>query len=291
MKPIVISALFDVSIEEVWSALSKKEELIRWYFPVRQYEFTEGEMFSFYESNHSENYLHHCRFLKIKPFRKIETSWSHPEHSAGSSVVSWKLEPAGSRTKVTLVHTGVENFSDAGPEFSRENFQVGWTTIVHKNLRNHLYGVEKLCFISEIPATPDVVWEKLWDQEAYKKWAGEFTPGSYYKGVLRKGNRIQFLAPDGDGMYSEITECNKHKNIVFKHIGWIHNYEEMPVDEETGRWTGNVESYQLIPHQAGTVLRVEVEAVEEHKDFFRKSLPKAFEKLNQLCATSGRVFP
>jgi uncharacterized protein YndB with AHSA1/START domain len=285
MEPVTVSALFDASLEEVWSALSRKEELIKWFFPIQEYQFKEGGTFSFYESAQSGKYLHHCRFMHIEPFSQIEYAWSHPEHSSGSSVVRWKLKSEDSRTRVTLFHTGVENFADAGPEFSRDNYQKGWTTILRKNLRNHLYGVEKLCFVSEIRAAPDVVWKNLWDQETYKKWAGVFTPGSYYEGSMKKGSRIHFLAPDGNGMYSDVIECDTHERMVFSHLGWISNYKEVPVDEETERWTGNIESYQLIPHTTGTVVRVEVEAVKEHQDFFNGSLPKVLDQLNLLCTT------
>jgi uncharacterized protein YndB with AHSA1/START domain len=286
MEPIAITALFDASADEVWNALSRKDELVKWYFPLQEYQFEEGQTFTFYESAQSEKYFHRCRFLKIEPLSQIEYSWTHPEHSAGTSVVRWELASEGSRTRVTLRHTGVESFADAGPEFARENFLEGWTTILHKNLRNHLYNVEKLCFVTEIRRLPEVVWKTLWEQETYRQWAGEFSPGSYYRGEMEKGNRIHFLAPDGNGMYSEVVECSEPEKMVFKHLGWITNYLEMPVDEETGRWTGNMETYQLIPHPTGTILKVEVEAVEEHTDFFNSKLPPALEKLSKLCITS-----
>lgn len=286
MKPIVITALFDVPAGKVWKALSRENELKEWFFPVQNYDFSEGSEFSFYEREYSGKYFHLCRYLRIIPQSLIEYSWAHPVHSSGNSVVCWELEPRGSKTMVTLIHTGIENFIDAGPEFSWNNFEKGWNTIINYNLRNYLYGVKKLCFICEIQAAPDKVWNNLWDLEKYRIWAGEFTRGSYYKGNLKAGNRVHFLAPDGDGMYSDVSECVKNEKIVFRHIGWISGHKEMPLDEETGRWTGNSEKYQLIPHLKGTVLKVEVEAAREHRDFYNRTLPKALEKLSELCKTT-----
>ncbi len=285
MKPVIVSELFDVPANRVWDSLSRKEELNSWYFQLQGYRLEEGQEFTFYESESTKKYFHRCRFLKIVPNKLIEYSWAHPDHSTGQSTVSWKLDPVGSGTRVTLVHSGVENFSDAGKEFSWKNYHSGWNTIVKTNLRNHLYGMEKLCFVREIRATPEMVWKIMWEDETYRVWASEFTPGSYYTGDMNKGNRIHFLAPDGHGMYSDVKECVTHERMVFSHIGWISHYKEMPVDEETGRWSGNCESYQLIPHHTGTVLRVEVEAVGEHIDFFNSKLPAALEKLGELCFT------
>lgn len=40
-------------------------------------------------------------------------------------MVKWELITLGDKVKVTLTHTGVENFADGGAEFARENYEAG----------------------------------------------------------------------------------------------------------------------------------------------------------------------
>ncbi len=283
MEPITVTQLFDAPLEKVWSALCNEEELRKWYFPVEDYDFSVGSEFSFYESADSKNYLHKCRFLNIIPNKLIEYTWTHPTHSKGTSTVKWEISAQGEKTKVTLTHAGIENFADAGEAFSKENYQMGWDAIVKTLLRNYLHNILKLEFKISINAPAEKVWQKLWDKESYKTWTNPFCEGSYYEGEMQLGNRIHFLSPSGEGMYSDVAFLKENEIAIVKHIGAVKDDQEMPMDEETEKWTGCFEIYKLKEENGKTNLTVEVDSVEKYADYMNQTFPKALEKLKEIA--------
>jgi uncharacterized protein YndB with AHSA1/START domain len=283
MDPIRITYAFDRSRHEVWNALSKEAELKKWYFPVQNYLFEAGREFTFYESEDSHHFLHRCRFLNIIPGQLIEYTWAHPSHSKGSSVVKWELHQEGEKTRVTLTHTGVENFADAGEAFSRANYEMGWDAIVKNMLRNYLYGIRKLVFNIEISVAPSKVWHMLWDRDNYPRWAMAFTPGSFYTGDLKPGGRIHFLAPSGNGIYSDIAFCRENELMIFRHLGMIGNKVELPIDAETEKWTGIFETYRLSEQEGKTHLAVEANAMEGLYEYLENAFPLALNMVKEIC--------
>ena len=285
MKPIIISQLYESSLAEVWHALSNKEALKTWYFPVQNYSFEVGKTFSFYESDHSQNFLHKCEFLRIEPQKIIEYTWTYPHYSNGISVLKWELFPEGNQTKVQITHSGTENLSDAGPDFKWSNFEKGWNAILKTQLRNYLYGIKKLVFEVNIKASREKVWEKLWDKESYTLWTKPFTEGSYYEGELKEGNRVHLLSPTGEGMYSDIEILRENELLIFKHIGMLKDKNELPLDEETKRWSGCFESYRLKQNDGSTLVIVEVDTIKNYVDWMNKSFPVALQELKKISET------
>lgn len=282
MEPVIVSQTFDAPLEKVWNALCQENELKKWYFPVENYDFKTGSEFSFYESADSKNFLHQCRFLNIIPDKLIEHTWTHPEQSKGNSTVKWELAAEGDKTKVTLTHTGIESFADAGDAFSKANYEMGWNAIVKGNLRNHLYGIERLVFPIEINASAEKVWQKLWDKKSYTEWTAPFCEGSYYTGEMKQGERIHFLSPAGEGMYSDVFFMKPNQLAVVKHIGIVKDGEEMPIDAETEKWTGCFEIYTLKEENGITHLKAEVDSVDKYADYMRETFPKALQKLKEI---------
>jgi uncharacterized protein YndB with AHSA1/START domain len=217
--------------------------------------------------------------LKIIPNKTIEYTWTHPNDSKGSSILNWTLEDWEGKTQVTLSHTGVENFADAGASFSKENFEMGWNAIVKTTLRNYLYGIEQLKFEIEINTTPEQLWQALFSKENYSIWTSPFCEGSYYNGEMKQGSRIHFMAPSGEGMYSDVAFCKENELMVFRHIGMIKNNVELPLDDDMKRWTGCFETYRLILKDNKTLLKVEVDAVEAYANFLQKAFPQALQIL------------
>ena len=66
--------------------------------------------------------------------------------------------------------------------------------------------MKKLQFTIEINAPAIKVWDALWLDENYRKWAAVFQPGSHFMSDLREGGEIQFLNPDGNGMYGVVEK-------------------------------------------------------------------------------------
>lgn len=146
--------------------------------------------------------------------------------------------------------------------------------LMHHNKKEHLFEVT-------INAPASKVWQILWDEGSYMQWTSAFHVGSYAKSDWKKGSKIQFLAPGGNGMYSEIEELEPNKKMVFKHLGEIKDGQEQPI-EDSASWSGSKESYSLTETQGQTVLIAGVDFPHEMESYFNEAFPKALAIVKEL---------
>ncbi len=152
-----------------------------------------------------------------------------------------------------------------------------------KPIQNTKHDMTSLIFTIQIKATPEKVWHSLWDSENYKIWTTPFCQGSYYKtDHFTEGNKIHFLTPDGQGMYSVIEKIDPYEYLAFRHIGNIKNFEELPIDNETEKWTNALETYRLVQVDSGITLTVIVDTVDNFFDFMNKVFPLALNELKNI---------
>lgn len=142
--------------------------------------------------------------------------------------------------------------------------------------------METLEFTVQIKANPDKVWKVLWEDETYKKWTSVFCEGSYTVSDWNEGDKIHFMSPNGEGMNSVIEKKIPNEYMAFKHIGEIKDFKEQPLDEETKKWSGAMETYRLIPNGEFTDLVAKVDAGEKFVDYFKDVFPKGLEVVKQL---------
>jgi uncharacterized protein YndB with AHSA1/START domain len=145
--------------------------------------------------------------------------------------------------------------------------------------------MQRLNFTIEIDAPKEKVWQTLWNDETYRQWTSAFCEGSYFVGDLQEGGRIHFLAPDGQGMFSDVEKFVENEFVSFKHIGEMKDKAELPLNEETEKWSGNYENYSLTENNGMTTLAVEIDAVEEYLNFFNEKMPLAMENVKKLSET------
>lgn len=129
-------------VERVWNALTHPEEMKNWYFEISNFEATEGEIFdfiiSFTDEDGEHNFRHLFKIMKVVPCEKLQHTWEHPGHSAGTSMLTWELFPEEESTTVVLTHEGAESFLDEGSKyFAEESYTAGWTDIL-QGLKNFL---------------------------------------------------------------------------------------------------------------------------------------------------------
>jgi len=134
--------------------------------------------------------------------------------------------------------------------------------------------MENLVFEIYVHATPEKIWEAMWTDENFKKWTSAFCEVSYVKSTWKQGDRIHFLNPNGNGMYSQITLLEPNKKIFFTHIGNIENFEELPIDENSKSWSGATENYTIISEEATSKILVSIDCLEEYVNFYSESFPK-----------------
>lgn len=149
--------------------------------------------------------------------------------------------------------------------------------------------MQKLKFNIDIQATKEKVWQTLWNDQSYRQWSKAFCDGSFIVGELKVGNRIHFLAPDGQGMYSDVAELINNEFVSFKHIGMIKENAELPVDDTTKKWTGCYENYNLKESEGKTTLAVSIDSIDEYVDFFNEKFPVALQNIKNLSEAKANA--
>jgi len=142
--------------------------------------------------------------------------------------------------------------------------------------------METLEFKIRIKATPEKIWSVLWEDETYKKWTSAFCEGSYAVSDWNEGDKIHFMSPGGEGMNSIIEKKIPNEYMAFKHIGEIKYFKELPLNAETEKWSGYMETYRLIPDDEFTDLVSQVDVIEKHIDYFKEAFPKGLEAVKEL---------
>ena len=150
--------------------------------------------------------------------------------------------------------------------------------------------MEKLRFEKEINAPAQKVYETmlgLHDKATYEHWTAEFNPTSSYDGKWDKGSKIHFIGFDENGkkggMVSEIKDNQPSVFVSIKHIGILDGDTEITEGEMVEKWAGGHENYSYSEVEGTTTLTVELDALEEYKDYFTSTYPSALEKLKEIC--------
>lgn len=138
-------------------------------------------------------------------------------------------------------------------------------------------------FTIEIKAPKEKVWNAIWTDENYRKWTSAFCEGSYAKSSWKQGERVHFLTPNGDGMYSELTTLVPNEKMHFTHIGNLKNFEEQPLDEETKAWAGAKENYTLTEQDENTIITVEMDIAEQYWDYFNETFGKGLATIKEIA--------
>jgi uncharacterized protein YndB with AHSA1/START domain len=134
-QPFVIERVFDAPVTKVWDALTRNEQMKKWYFQLADFKPVVGFEFQFTaKARQNVEYLHLCKVTEVIDGKKLAYSWRYKGYP-GNSIVTFELFPEGKKTKLKLTHAGLETLESAGPDFARKNFEEGWTSILDKSLK------------------------------------------------------------------------------------------------------------------------------------------------------------
>jgi len=136
-KPVIVENTFNVSPEKIWKAITDKDEMKKWYFDLPDFKPELGSEFQFEGGTEQKKYLHLCKITEVIPFKKLTYSWSYDGYE-GISFVTFELFPEGDKTKLKLIHSGLESFPSNNPDFAKQNFLAGWTEIIGTSLKKYL---------------------------------------------------------------------------------------------------------------------------------------------------------
>ena len=140
-EPYRIERVFDAPVSEVWEALTSHQQMKKWYFDLPDFQATPGFEFSFTGGpDEQHQYKHLCRVREVVPGKILAYSWRYDGYP-GDSIVRFELTDEGGKTRLKLSHEGLETFDQANPDFARNNFEQGWTSILDSSLKKFLEEV------------------------------------------------------------------------------------------------------------------------------------------------------
>lgn len=149
--------------------------------------------------------------------------------------------------------------------------------------------MKKLQFKKDINASAKKVYNTmlgLGNIETYQQWTSIFNPTSTYEGSWEKGEKIHFIGTDENGkkggMVSEIVENIPFQFVSIRHYGILDGEKEITEGPEVEKWAGGLENYSFEEKNGVTTVTVEVDAMEDHLDFFNNTFPKALDKLKEM---------
>ena len=140
-QPLVVEQTYHAPAARVWTALTNRDEMKRWYFDLAEFKPEAGFEFQFAVEHQGFNYVHQCRVTQAVPGRKLAYTWRYAGQP-GDSLVTFELFAEGGQTRLKLTHEGLETFP-ALPPFARSNFQSGWTSLVGESLKQFVETNDK----------------------------------------------------------------------------------------------------------------------------------------------------
>lgn len=143
--------------------------------------------------------------------------------------------------------------------------------------------MKTLRFSHRIGAPASRVWATMIDPTAYRDWTSAFCEGSYFEGSSQAGQRIRFLAPNGDGMVAEIAVHRPNEFISIRHLGGIENGVEDTGSGRVKAWAPAYENYTFRPAAGGTEVIVDQDVLDEYQQYMLDTWPKALQRLQALC--------
>ena len=137
-EPFVIERTFNASAARVWSAITDRDEMSKWYFDLEAFRPEVGFAFQFKGGPADDRqYLHLCQVTEVVPGTKLVYSWRYDGYE-GISYVTFELIAADGKTTLRLTHSGLETFPANNPDLAAGNFAIGWTHIIGTSLHDYL---------------------------------------------------------------------------------------------------------------------------------------------------------
>lgn len=141
--------------------------------------------------------------------------------------------------------------------------------------------MNEMQFTIDVQASKEKVWDTLWQDATFRKWAGLIDPGTYMVGELQEGNEVQFIsAENGYGVTSLVAKVVPNEYLLLKHQA---DTKDTGTAERTKEWTGGNESYTLTEKDGTTTLLVAFDVPPELEDYFQENYPKALQKIKELA--------
>jgi uncharacterized protein YndB with AHSA1/START domain len=135
---IIIEGTLNAPVSKVWKAISNKDEMKQWYFDIKEFKPEVGFEFMFSAGNEEKKYTHLCKITEVLREQKLSYTWAY-EGVPVQTLVTFELFKEGpDKTRVRLIHKGVEKFPADNKDLAKENFADGWTPIIGTSLKEYV---------------------------------------------------------------------------------------------------------------------------------------------------------
>lgn len=140
--PVVIEDTFNTSIENVWNAITKLDEMKLWYFDnIDAFEPVLGTKSKFAVQSGERTFTHLWEITEVEAPYKFSYNWKYEEYP-GDSFVSFELLEDKGQTNLKLTVIVTEEFPTDIPEFKRESCVEGWKYFICWRLVEYLKNCE-----------------------------------------------------------------------------------------------------------------------------------------------------
>ena len=145
--------------------------------------------------------------------------------------------------------------------------------------------METIVHTIEINASPENIWEILWNHSTYTQWTKFFgSEGSKYESDWKIDGRTLFLDASGkNGMISTIESLNPPFEVVFKHLGYLKDGVEITETKEIEEWSGAQEKYFLTELDGYTKLQGEVHTSHQYAGQMKTGFEKGFDLIKEMA--------
>ena len=144
--------------------------------------------------------------------------------------------------------------------------------------------MKEIQFSIEIHASKKRVWDTLWRDETFRQWAGILDEGTYMRGELKEGGKVEYLSSvNGLGVTSLVEKLIPGEYVLLRHSA---DTKGSGKEERENEWTGGKESYSLTETDGTITLSVAFDVPEKMEGYFKINYPKAFEKVKELAEIS-----
>jgi uncharacterized protein YndB with AHSA1/START domain len=199
----------------------------------------------------------------------------------------------GRKVLVSFSQNGNETFVNEVFEPEQMNSidlqQQGWQAILD-NFKRYVethYEFNRMHFEIMIDASPEMVYQTMFEDKNWRNWTAAFNPSSYYEGSWQKGSKMLFLGCDSEGnlggMVSRVKENIPHTFVSIEHLGIINNGNEITSGPEVDGWAGALENYTFTNVNGQTKFEVDMDANEEFMSYLNETWPKALNRLKLIC--------
>ena len=136
--PISLEFNFENSVKQVWSAITKLDEMVAWYFDnIPDFKPEVGFKTSFLVQSETRKFTHNWEITEVVNLKKLVYNWQYPEYEGDLDVVFELVEtPEGTQLKLAVIIK--EDFPDEIPEFRRDSCIGGWNYFLDGRLRLYL---------------------------------------------------------------------------------------------------------------------------------------------------------